>query len=95
MDIWSLTDSEFDQSRFSRKQEIEFFGYRVYASSPEDTILAKLLWAKQSGGSEKQLFDAAKVFERQRDHLDTAYLDTWIERLGVEKQFESMQRFID
>lgn len=94
VDIWALGDSEFDRSRFSRKQSIEFLGYQVDISSPEDTILMKLLWSKQSGGSEKQLFDAAKVFEFQQDILNSSYLETWINKLELEDQFEALQRFL-
>ena len=93
VDIWALTDSEFDQSRFFRKQEIELLGYRVYVSSPEDTILVKLFWSKQSGGSEKQLFDAAKVFGMQQGILDMEYFERWIQKLSLEDQFAAMQRF--
>ena len=92
VDIWALTDSEFDQSRFARKLQVEFLGLDVNISSPEDTILMKLLWSKQGGGSEKQLFDAAKVYDMQRDILDEEYLRAWIQKLGLEGQVAAMQR---
>jgi hypothetical protein len=93
IDIWSLTDSDFDKSRFSRRQVIDFLGMSIKVSSPEDTILMKLLWAQQSGGSEKQLFDAAKVYEMQEDIIDKGYLEIWTHRLGLEGQFVAMSRF--
>ena len=43
----------------------------------------KLRWAMQSGGSEKQVGDAAGVFALQGDLLDQAYLDRWADALGV------------
>jgi hypothetical protein len=58
-------------------------GRELNVSSPEDTILMKLRWAMQSGGSEKQVGDAEGVFAFQGDLLDQAYLDTWAEALGV------------
>ena len=94
VDIWPLTGSEFDQTRFSRKHQVEFFGMQMNVSSPEDTILMKLLWSKRSGGSEKQLFDAAKVYEMQEDILDGEYLSSWIEKLGLEERFAAMQKFL-
>jgi len=94
VDIWALVDSEFDESRFSRRQSIEFLGYKVQVSSPEDTILMKLLWSKQSGGSEKQLFDAAKVYELQQEILDKGYLETWISKLKLKDQYAELQRFL-
>jgi hypothetical protein len=36
-------------------------GLEMQVSSPEDTILAKLRWAKLLGGSEKQITDALRV----------------------------------
>lgn len=94
IDIWALTDSEFDQARFSRRKTVELFELPVSVSSPEDTILMKLLWAKQCGGSEKQLFDAAKVYDLQQETLDGDYIKAWVSRLDLESQFKAMKRFI-
>jgi hypothetical protein len=94
VDIWALTDSEFDQSRFSRRQSVEFFGRQLNISSPEDTILMKLRWSEQSGGSEKQLFDAAKVYDMQQEIIDAEYIASWIQKLNLEDQFAAMQRFL-
>jgi hypothetical protein len=70
-------------------------GLTANVSSPEDTILMKLLWAKMSGGSDKQLFDAARVYELQSGILDLGYIDTWAERLGLKDQLANMTRFLD
>jgi hypothetical protein len=95
VDIWALTKSAFDQSRFSRRQTVSLLGLTANVSSPEDTILMKLLWAKMSGGSDKQLFDAARVYELQSDILDLGYIDTWVERLELKDQLANMTRFLD
>ncbi|MBN1298317.1 MAG: hypothetical protein JW997_01370 [Actinobacteria bacterium] len=42
IDFWILTESEFDKSRFLRKQKLTLFGFDAYVSSAEDTILQKL-----------------------------------------------------
>ncbi|MDO8682493.1 MAG: hypothetical protein Q7N50_03310 [Armatimonadota bacterium] len=83
IDFWILTDSPFDQSRFSRRIFTETLRMQVVVSSPEDTILAKLRWAKLSGGSEKQFTDALRVYEVQFGKLDLDYLRSWAEHLGV------------
>lgn len=83
VDFWILTDEPFDQSRFSRRHMEEVFGKRMLFSSPEDTILAKLRWAKLSGGSEKQFIDALRVYEVQFDRLDIDYLEHWVKKLNV------------
>lgn len=84
VDFWALTDSEFDRSRFERRIATSAFGCSVYVTSPEDTILQKLKWARDSGGSERQLRDVVGVLELQGSALDAAYLDDWAVRLGVE-----------
>ncbi|MCL1895799.1 MAG: hypothetical protein FWG03_04555 [Clostridiales bacterium] len=94
VDIWALTESAFDQSRFARRQTVDLLGKAIKVSSPEDTIIMKLLWAKMSGGSEKQLFDAARVYDMQSDSLDHGYIITWINILELETQFADMQRFV-
>jgi hypothetical protein len=94
IDIWALTNSEFDQSRLSRRLKIELFGLTLNVTSPEDTIIMKLLWAKQCGGSEKQLFDASRVYDLQRGSLDTKYFEKWIRKLKLEKQYVAMKRYL-
>ena len=83
IDFWILTQEPFDVSRFRRKLEENAFGFAMKVSSPEDTILAKLRWAKLSGGSEKQFTDALRVYEVQHGNLDLGYLETWVAKLGV------------
>lgn len=92
IDFWVLTDEPFDTSRFSRRYASEFLGEKVMVSAPEDTILAKLRWAKLSGGSEKQLLDALRVLEVQRERLDRDYLETWVSRLEITEYWERIKR---
>ena len=94
IDIWALTDSPFDHMRFSRRQKVELFGLSINVSSPEDTILMKLLWSKQCGGSQKQLFDAAKVYSLQEEVLDLDYFKSWISELDLKDEHTAMQRFL-
>ena len=91
IDFWILTDSEYDKSRFSRKQELKLFEFKVYVSAPEDTILQKLYWSKISGQSVKQYKDALNVFEIQYGSLDIEYMDLWAEKLGVQSYFEKIK----
>ena len=84
VDFWPLTDDPFDTARFNRREPVEVAGVWVYVSSPEDTILIKLRWAKQSGGSEKQFGDALRVYEVQAGGLDLVYIGQWVDRLGLQ-----------
>jgi hypothetical protein len=92
VDFWVLTDDPFDQSRFSRKYTEEFLGLKVQVSSPEDTILAKLRWARLSGGSEKQFTDALRVYEVQYGKLDIDYLKLWVKKLNVESLWKRLTK---
>ncbi len=91
VDFWMLTDEPFDRSRFARKQPVELLGIRLHVSSPEDTILVKLRWAKEAGGSQKQYADAQGVYELQGAAIDLDYMNTWAARLHVESLWSLIQ----
>jgi len=63
---------------------------RMAVSSPEDTILMKLSWAKMMGGNEKHFTDAVRVYEVQYEQPDLKYLEEWTIKLGVEKEMDRL-----
>lgn len=91
IDFWLLTPEPFDQTRFARRIADEIMGMRVHVSTPEDTILAKLRWAQDSGGSEKQFGDALSIYEVQFQQLDLAYLERWSKELEIESLWKQLQ----
>ncbi|HVW35827.1 MAG TPA: hypothetical protein VHB99_00940 [Pirellulales bacterium] len=91
VDFWLLTDDPFDRSRFSRRGQMTSQDLNLWVSSPEDTILAKLRWAELSGGSEKQFGDALRIYEVQRQNLDTGYIGKWAEKLGLKEIWDRLQ----
>lgn len=91
VDFWILTEDPFDGSRFKRKYAEEAMGIKIMVSSPEDTILMKLKWAKLSGGSEKQYTDALRVYEVQFEKLDMDYLVHWSQKLNVDSLLRRIQ----
>jgi hypothetical protein len=91
VDFWLLTDDDFDKSRFARKQCIVFRDTEMYVSAPEDTILAKLNWAKASGGSIKQFTDAVRVYELHYAHLDFSYIEAWTKKLGLTELWKEIK----
>lgn len=91
VDFWILTNDPFDESRFNRKYVEDYFGFKIKISQPEDTILAKLKWAKLSGGSEKQFTDALRVYELQFDKLDIEYIEVWIEKLQLRELWNKLK----
>jgi hypothetical protein len=70
---------EFTAGSITGLENIEF-----PVSSPEDTILAKLVWFRKGGEvSDRQWSDILGIVEVQVDRLDLAYLRKWAETLGV------------
>jgi hypothetical protein len=90
VDFWLLTDDPFDIARFARRRSEDALGLKLCVSSPEDTILMKLRWAKLSGGSEKQRHDALRVYEVQFGALDLDYLGKWVEALALQDSWKQL-----
>ncbi len=91
IDFWILGNDPFDRSRFARRQRVNAFGLNLFVSAPEDTILMKLSWAKQSGGSEKQFGDALRIYEVQSGNLDLGYLSHWARELSVSSLWKRLK----
>ncbi|MDD8018641.1 MAG: hypothetical protein PHP42_09735 [Bacteroidota bacterium] len=92
IDFWILTNEAFDQSRFKRKYVQRALGVRMYVSTPEDTILMKLKWSKDSGGSTKQNTDALRIYELQHHKLDTEYIENWSKLLDVKPMWDELKK---
>ncbi len=73
----------FQDSEFARRIEVPFAGIRLYVASAEDSIIAKLDWARKSE-SERQLQDVADVVAVRGDALDFAYVEHWVRALGLD-----------
>lgn len=73
---------QFELLKFQRRRVIEFEGTALYFASPEDLILNKLRWRKQSG-SEKQWRDVLGVLKVQAECLDFGYLAQGVWQLGI------------
>jgi hypothetical protein len=92
VDFWVLTDSPYDQSRFGRRQQQNIDDLPVTISAPEDTILQKLRWAKDMGGSEKQINDVRRVYRLQGPILNLDYIREWAEKLDVQDLWSRLKQ---
>lgn len=90
IDFYVLPNDEYEQTRFARRIMLDVAGEHVPATSVEDTILSKLRWAKLSGHSERQLGDAARVYELHAAQLDRPYLEHWITRLELQELWQRL-----
>lgn len=73
IDFWILQKDEFSQQEFSRRVPGKVFGQDVFLISPEDLILNKLCWFKDSD-VQKHFLDAVGVYRVQKEILDMDYL---------------------
>jgi hypothetical protein len=71
--------SEYRYLEFARRRAVSFAGIDTWIVSPEDLVLSKLVWAKESR-SELQMRD---VRELLAGPLEIAYIRQWAPRLGV------------
>lgn len=80
---------DFDGEAMSRRIQMQLSdgsgsGIPVFVASPEDAILAKLVWYREGGNtSERQLSDIRGVCTAQSELLDRSYLDRWTAQLGL------------
>ena len=76
-------DRPFSRQEFERRGTAKIKGLDVWITSPEDIILSKLEWAKNSQ-SEQQFRDAIGVAVVQWGRLDYDYLHKWAKELQME-----------
>jgi hypothetical protein len=76
----------FSRSEFGRRQAFEFEGTRLWVTTLEDLIIAKLEWAKL-GESARQLEDVAAMLRVADGKVDDHYLGRWITELDLGTQW--------
>ncbi len=77
----------FSAKEFERRTRANLLGCAVCVATAEDTIIAKLDWAKVSM-SERQLRDVASILAVSGETLDREYMDTWIQDLALTSLWE-------
>ena len=80
----------FSQTEFARRQPLDLDGVSAWVATVEDTIIAKLEWARL-GGSARQLEDVEALLRVTGDALDRAYVDRWVAELGLQHEWRSAQ----
>ncbi len=90
-DIIPIKKRKFSEVEFGRRQQVEFMGLKCWFSSPEDTILTKLEWAK-FGDSERQFNDALGIAKVQGANLNWDYLSEWADELSVSELLERIKK---
>jgi hypothetical protein len=83
----------FSREEFGRRTRFVLLDVLVYVASPEDTIVAKLEWSKQSDGSERQRRDIAGILATVDRDLDRAYIERWVRDLDLTDEWLAAQRW--
>lgn len=86
IDFIMRKEGEYDVAAFDRRRPIEIGGDRIWLISPEDLVLAKLKWARESL-SEMQIKDVRSILASV-DDLDMEYVVRWIGDLKLSEIFE-------
>lgn len=71
----------YRETEFERRRTVDVEDTPIVVTAPEDLILSKLHWAKDSG-PELQQRDVRQISESSPD-LDWRYLEKWSDALGV------------
>ena len=80
-------DRPFSRAEFDRRQSAEMLGAPTSLPTVEDMVVAKLEWA-QATDSERQVRDVIGMLDVAGEAIDSAYVDAWVQRLGLERAWE-------
>ena len=81
VDLIVRKDTPYRAEEFARRRSVTMDDLAIWLVSPEDLILSKLAWAKNSH-SEVQLSDVRNLAHAVRD-LDWTYVERWAAELTV------------
>jgi len=83
-------DTPYRRREFSRRKKVAVDDQDLYLVSPEDLILSKLEWAKESR-SEVQLNDVRNLLKNVKG-LNRSYLARWAKALGIESLYREVSK---
>lgn len=83
-------ETPYRQEEFKRRREINVEGIPLWITSPEDLILSKLVWAKDSL-SEIQLGDVKNILNMTQN-IDYPYLERWVQSLNLEDMYNRAKK---
>jgi hypothetical protein len=78
--------SLYRRIEFQRRRRIELDGMPIWIVAPEDLIISKLLWSKDSM-SDLQLKDVKNLLTSLKN-LDLDYVDKWVDALEIYAGYE-------
>ena len=82
--------TDYRREEFTRRRAVSIADQQIFIVAPEDLILSKLDWAKESR-SQTQLNDVRNLL-RSVQGLDMAYLNRWADRLGLATLYQEVRQ---
>lgn len=89
VDFWIMEDTAFARSELERAVKKEIDDQKISFISPEDLILSKLLWHKESE-STRHLEDIGSIFKISK--IDLEYIKDWA---GKQSTAETLERLLN
>ncbi|MEA2709883.1 MAG: hypothetical protein QOF78_2484 [Phycisphaerales bacterium] len=90
IDFMIARSDAWGQEQLRRRQRIELLtGLHAFTARPEDVIIAKLMFY-QEGGSEKHMRDITSMFGVSGNEIDRAYIERWVQQLGLTSEWDSV-----
>jgi hypothetical protein len=88
VDIFVVLDTDdFEVMRLQRRVPAEIFGIPSFVVTPEDVVLSKLLWRKESR-SDIQWRDCAEIVAAL--DLDIDHMKRWADRLDIRDDLDNL-----
>ena len=85
-----LRDRPYSTAAFDRRRRMALKTMSFMVSTPEDSVLSKLSWARR-GGSERQLRDVYGILRNKLAELDWDYLERWAAELAVSSSLAELR----
>ena len=76
-DIIPLKDDAFERLKFERREVFDWHDYPIWVTRPEDLVLSKLEWARESR-SERQLADIRAIMAAGAFDESETYFQQWL-----------------
>jgi hypothetical protein len=88
VDLMISGREEYDLVKLERRQLYTLpNGAEVAIASPEDTIVSKLIWRRESQ-SDKQWRDILGILKVQQERLDFAYIQAWVTKFEIDDDWQ-------
>jgi predicted nucleotidyltransferase len=91
IDLIFEKSAPYHRQAFQRRTAAEIEQVPLVAATAEDTILAKLEWAKM-GESSRQVEDVAGILKVRAGSLDRPYIEKWVKELGLSSEWDRARK---